>query len=49
MVENGIDITNQDGLDTALGTAKKIGLWTRPYIGFKAKCRNKARDVEKNE
>lgn len=49
MVENGIDISAQDGLSAELGTAKKVKLWSRPFIAFKAKCRDKVKDVEKNE
>ena len=49
MTENQIDITNQDGLSAELGTAKKIKLWSKPYIAFKAKCRDKTTKVKDNE
>lgn len=49
MTENGIDITPQIGLDAALGTGKKIKLFTRPFVAFKARCRSKVKTVESNE
>jgi len=49
MVENGIDITLQDGLSTSLGTTKKVKLFTRPFVAFKARCRQEVLDIESNE
>jgi hypothetical protein len=49
MVENGIDITAQDGLSDDLGTTKKVKYFTRPFVAFKARCRVKVKDVESNE
>lgn len=51
MTENQIDITNQDGLSTELGapTDKKIGLFNRQFVAFKARCRSKVGEMEDNE
>lgn len=49
MTENGIDISSQDGLSASLGTSKKVKLFTRPFVAFKARCRDKVKDVESNE